>query len=142
MKSKNEILNELHQISPKMAEIEKKEIFRLDDNYFADLKERILERKRKKVSNYFLQIPQILSNTKVKVVFTVILIAFISTYILFKVNHQTTSNDIEEYVISNINSDIIVDYLMNDLKSTETNNSAQEDLLIDNIDEFLIIEQL
>ncbi len=68
MKGKNDILDELHEISPLLASIEKKNIFTVPENYFSQLAERItvfnfLNQDQKSGTQNIQQVPEGYFNT-------------------------------------------------------------------------------
>jgi len=141
MTQENEILKELHEISPKLADIKKNEIFNVPENYFSDLKSNILrkidnKRKEKKFSfSGILVSPQILV--------AVVIITFILFTIVTLNKHSSRENISEEYILTNFDTETIVSYIMNDPVSDRYDkNAIMDEILNENIDESLIIEEL
>jgi|GEM_PF-2425295 len=143
MENKNEIQNELQEISRKLKILEKKEIFSVSENYFTELKESIHAKTHSKRHSNLYYFKSLILNRTVRISFVVFLITVVSTITFIKLQKESASQKVENYILSNIDSDLMSDYLINNISTDNSKTDTEfNDNILENIDENLIIEEL
>jgi len=143
MDQKEEIVKELKEISPKLAEIKKNDPILVDEQYFYHLKENILV----KVSNdskttiyptHFL-VRIFLKKWFYSAGGLLVILILIITFSIFR-NNELSS---EEYILTTFDSETMIDYLLEQTQQNEDKNDLlYNTILEEDIDEFLIINEL
>lgn len=139
MSDPKDIHNELKQISPRLAEIDKKENYDVPEGYFDQLSEEIL---RKTVKSNRIHYNSFFSSNRVKAFAAAACLGLIILAGLRLSHHKVFNNKEltpEAFALEYIDSEVMVDFLLNHQHS-ETDNT--ENQILDEIDENIILEEL
>jgi hypothetical protein len=145
MKTDNEIKKELEGISPKMADLPRKDAFNVPEDYFTQLPGEIQKRINENDGHAIIVRKHFLHSKAVKwaaAASIVILLGSGYYYISLKSNYNYNNVSTESFVIENVDEETISEYISDIPTKPQDKNKEAIDNSLDNIDEDLIIEDL
>jgi len=144
MEKHDDILKELESISPKLAEIPRKDSFQVQEDYFTRLSETVHQRIHDEQNQGKVIRGHMFGPSTLKWAAAFIVIGILgSGYYYFAWNSFYDRNiaTTEAYILENVDEEIITDYFT-ELPDKANKNKEAIDNSLDNIDEEIIIEGL
>lgn len=145
MASKDNIRKELDELAPKLSKIEKKDLFKVPENYFYDLSDKIQERvglTKKNTSSIF----EILQSHFWRFAIATIVIVVVSVSIFYFINRKQNITDYltftDDYILDEVDEELIIDYLVENNLISDNSYNVYEETVLDDFDENLIINEL